>query len=64
MYMIQKMYPKLKCRKLALIHIDRDFNETEYECPYLKEDVERMLLHYRKENKKKLLLEKDKPLVW
>lgn len=64
MYMIQKMYPKFKCRKLALIHIDREFNETEYECPYLKEEVERMLLHYRKENKKKILLEKDKPIVW
>lgn len=64
MYMIQKAYPKFKCRKLALIHIDRDFNETEYECPYLKEEVERMLLHYRKENKKRMLLEKDKPIVW
>ena len=64
MYMIQKMHPKFKCRKLALIHIDREFNETEYECPYLKDEVERMLLHYRKENKKKVLLEKDKPIVW
>ena len=64
MYMIQKIYPNLKCKKLALIHIDRDFNETEYECPYLKDEVARMLLHYRKENKKKIMLEKDKPISW
>lgn len=64
MYIIQKMHPTFKCKKLALIHIDRDFKETEYECPYLKDEVEKILLHYRKENKKKMLLANDKPIVW
>ena len=64
MYMIQQMNPKFKCKKLALIHIDRDGNETEYECPYLKEDIARMLLHYRRENKMKMELDKDKPIVF
>jgi hypothetical protein len=61
---LQKINPKFKIKKLIIYHIDHNGVETEYECPYLKEDVERMLLHYRKENKKKLLLEKDKPIVW
>lgn len=63
-YLLQKINPKFKIKKLIIYHIDHNGVETEYECPYLKEDVERMLLHYRKENKKKLLLEKDKPIVW
>lgn len=63
-YLLQKINPKFKIKKLIIHHIDHDGNETEYECPYLKEEVERMLLHYRKENKKKILLEKDKPIVW
>lgn len=64
MWMIQKINPSFKCKKLAIIHIDRNGNETEYNCPYLKEEVERMLLHYRKENKKKMLLDRDKPIEW
>lgn len=64
MYMIQQMNPKFKCKKLALIHIDRDGNETEYECQYLKEDIARMLLHYRRENKMKMELDKDKPIIF
>ena len=64
MYMIEKMNPKFKCKKLALIHIDRNFNETEYECPYLKDDVIKMLLHYRKINKSKMELDKDKPIIF
>lgn len=63
-YLLQKINPKFKIKKLIIHHIDHDNNETEYDCPYLKEEVERMLLHYRKENKKKVLLEKDKPIVW
>lgn len=64
MYMIEKMNPKFKCKKLSLIHIDRDFNETEYECPYLKDEVIKMLLHYRKINKSKMELDKDKPIIF
>lgn len=62
--LLQRINPKFKIRKLIIHHIDHDGNETEYECPYLKDEVERMLLHYRKENKKKMLLEKDKPISW
>lgn len=64
MYMIEQMNPKFKCKKLAIIHIDRDGRETEYECEYLKEDVCRMLLHYRKTQKTKQELDLDKPIVF
>ena len=32
-----------------LIHYDHDGNTTQYECEYLKNDVERMLAFYKKE---------------
>ena len=64
MYIIEQMNPKFRCKKLAIIHIDRDGKETEYECDYLKEDVARMLLHYRKEQKIKSELDLDKSIVF
>lgn len=63
-YLLQKINPKYKIKKLIIHHIDHDGKETEYDLPYLKDEVERILLHYRKGNKKKMLLEKDKPIVW
>ena len=63
-YLLQKINPKYKIKKLALIHFDHDGNEIEYEVEYLKEDVARMLLHYRKQNKVNLQLSKDKPIVF
>ena len=63
-YLLQQINPKFKIKKLVIHHIDHDDNETEYDCPYLKDEVARMLLHYRKENKKKIMLEKDKPMSW
>ena len=63
-YMLQKIKPSLKIKHLYINHFDHDGNETEYECPYLKDDVIKMLLHYRKENKKKIELDKDKPIIF
>lgn len=63
-YLLQKINPKYKIKKLALIHFDHDGNETEYEVDYLKEDVARMLLHYRRQNKINSELVKDKPIVF
>lgn len=64
MYFILQMNPKFKCKKLAIIHIDRTGNETEYEVPYLKDEVTRMLLHYRRQMKIKSQLDLDKPIVF
>lgn len=62
--MIEHNYKNLKVKQLLLNHINHDGEQTIMECPYLKEDVARMLLHYRKENKKKMLLDRDKPIEW
>ena len=48
-WMIQKIDPRFNIKLLQLIHYDHDGNVTEYECEYRKQDVERMLVHYKKE---------------
>lgn len=63
-YLLQKINPKFKIKKLAIIHFDHNGNETEYECQYLKEDVERLLVHYRRDQKIKSELDLDKPIVF
>lgn len=63
-YLLQKINPKFKIKKLVIVHFDHDGNETEYQCDYLKEDVARMLLHYRRDQKIKSELELDKPIVF
>lgn len=63
-YLLQKINPKFKVKKLIIVHFDHDGNETEYQCEYLKEDVARMLLHYRRDQKIKAELDLDKPIVF
>lgn len=48
-WMLQKLDPRLNIKLLMLIHIDHDNNVTEYECDYLKADVERMLAFHKKQ---------------
>ena len=48
-WMLEKKYPNLKVKLLMLIHYDHDGNCTNYECEYLKSDVERMLAYYKKQ---------------
>lgn len=48
-WMIQKLDPRFEIKKLMLIHYDHDGGCTEYECDYLKHDVERMLAYYKKQ---------------
>lgn len=63
-FLLQKINPKFKIKKLLIIHFDHDGNETEYQCDYLKEDVARMLLHYRRNQKIKTELDLDKTIVF
>lgn len=63
-FLLQKINPKFKIKKLLIIHFDHDGNETEYQCDYLKEDVARMLLHYRRNQKIKTELALDKTIVF
>ncbi len=48
-WMIQKIDSRFNIKLLQLIHHDHEGNVTEYECEYRKQDVERMLTHYKKE---------------
>ncbi len=63
-YLLQKINPKFKIKKLAIVHFDHDGNETEYEVKYLKDDIARLLLYHRKKNKIKAELDRDKPIVF
>ena len=55
-WMIQKINPNFVIKSLTLNHYDHDGNNTLYPCSYLKDDVEKMLKHYAKQQK----LEKQK----
>lgn len=46
-WMIQKINPLFNIKMLLLIHIDHSNTVTNYECEYLKDDVERMLGYYK-----------------
>lgn len=63
MYLLQKIKPELNCKGLMLIHIDKETRkETKYPVEYLKDDVERMLKHFKKQQKIKSELDKIKPI--
>lgn len=61
-YLVELNYPDLKIKKLILNHIDHDGIQTLHDCPYLKDDVERMLKHFKKQQKIKSELDKIKPI--
>ena len=62
MFLLQQEHPEFVCKKLAIVQIDDDMNETVYECEYLKDDVERLLKHYKRSLKTKEQLDKNKPI--
>lgn len=63
-WMIQKMDPRFKIKKLALIHYDHDNKQTIYELPYLKTEVERMLTDYKGQIFKEEQYAKIKPIQY
>ena len=62
-YLLQTLRPEFVIKGLKLIHIDREQKETEYEVPYLKDDVERMLKHYKRQLKIEQELDRLKPAI-
>lgn len=50
-WMIEKIDPRFNIKLLLIVHIDHDNNVTDYECPYLKSDVEKMLAFHKKQIK-------------
>lgn len=62
-YMLQQINPNYNIKKLIIYHMPKEGKEALIECPYLKDEVERMLKHYKKQIKIKAELEKDKPII-
>ena len=50
-WMLQKLNPDFIIKDLILNHYDHDNNNTLYHCSYLKDEVEKMLKHFAKQNK-------------
>lgn len=50
-WMLQKLNPDFVIKDLILNHYDHEGNNTLYHCSYLKDDVEKMLKHFAKQNK-------------
>lgn len=48
-WMLQKINPEFVIKDLVLVHFPHEGGEVVYHCDYRKEDVERMLRHYKKE---------------
>lgn len=63
-WMIQKLNPEFEIEDLVLVHFDHSDNMTVYHLPYLKEEVVRMLNHFKKETILKASREKRKPIIY
>lgn len=63
-YMLQKLNPEFIIKKLIINHIDHSGKITEYECEYLKDDVERMIKHYKRDSLIRSILDLDKPIIF
>lgn len=50
-FMLQKINPDFNIKRLFIYHFDHDNNQTLYEVPYLKDDVNKMLIHFAKQQK-------------
>lgn len=61
--MLQQRNPDLNIVQLQIIHIDHDNEQHLYTVDYLKEDVEKMIAHYRKQLKIKHELDNLKPVI-
>ena len=50
-WMLQKLNPDFVIKRLILNHYDHEGNNTLYDCSYLKDEVEKMLKHFAKQQK-------------
>ena len=62
-WMVQKIHPDYEVERLDKHKIDHDDNESFIECKYLKDDVEKVIAHYKKMKKIQEELDKDKPFI-
>ncbi len=58
-WMVQQIHPEYEVKRLCIHWIDHDDNEKFIDVPYLKDDVERLIKHYKKQKKIRAELDKD-----
>ena len=63
-WMITKINPNLNVKGLIIIHYSHDNKTTTYKLDYLKDDVERLLKHYKKTERVNTEKEKLKPIIF
>ena len=63
-WMLQQLNPNFIIKDLVLVHFDHKDNMTVYHCDYLKRDVEKMLVHYKKELQLKQKRDKRKRIEY
>lgn len=63
-WMLQKINPNFIIKDLVLVHFDHNDNQTVYHLDYLKDDVIRMLDHYKKNRKIEISKAKRKPIEY
>jgi ATP-dependent exoDNAse (exonuclease V) beta subunit len=63
-WMLQKYNPEFIIDDLVMIHIDHSDNMTIYHLPYLKDEVIKMLTHFKKESVLKANREKRKSIIY
>lgn len=61
-YLLQQINPDFNIKLLQIIYIDHNNNVEEIEVDYLKDDVIKMLKHYKRYIKMKSELDRDKPI--
>lgn len=63
-WIIQKYHPELEVEELVLVHFRPDGEQDIYHMEYLKDEVERMISHHKKELLHKKQLEKYKKIEY
>ena len=62
-WMLQRINPEFNIKLLRLLHIDGEGVETDYDVPYLKDDVERLLKHFKRTLKAEKMQEENRRLL-
>lgn len=63
-YLLQQINPEFNVKQLMIIHFDHDGNESHHVLEYKKEEVEKMLKHYKKELKRQQRKKDRQPIEY
>jgi len=63
-WMIQQLHPNLNLQDLIMVHFDHNNKQTVYHLDYLKDEVEAMFKHYKKEVQKERQRAKHKRIEY